>query len=166
VTKRRAIITVAIALLLASASAWSLLRPSETEVYAAVFLQSPEIRPLLTSKPFDCLGPGHVASIPDPLANNFREANARGAKPIPLTALSWQFDTVNPARLEGPGVIAAHQHAAAHGGALVYLSRVGFNAQHDEALFCALGAVGAEYIHLKLEHGEWREVGSDLVWIH
>jgi hypothetical protein len=164
VNKRRAIATLVLATAIATVAAWSLLRPPETNVYAAALAPYPEARPLLTSRPGTCGVGRHAPGIPDSLISSFISANGPDARPISLSSMHWRYDIAPAEKIKAYSILTARNAAASRGGQLVFLSRVGFNPDRSEALFCLEGN-GGWLFYLRLTDGVWKVVQTEPTWI-
>jgi hypothetical protein len=156
-TRRRAILTVVIAAFLAVLSAWIILRPNETAVYAAVLAPVAQYRPMLASKPNLCDAPAHMAGVSDALLSSYRKANAPGTRPLPLVGLRWQYDTVRLEKINPDLMFLAR----AKGHPILKLSRVGFSADGREALLCIESTGGSDYFLLRYAHDGWKVVETE-----
>jgi hypothetical protein len=156
-------VTVGVAAIFAALALWSLVRTNETEVYSAALASFPSARPLLVSRPGTCGAGQHVPGIPDELMARFSNANGPDADAISLSRMRWDYDTTTLTKIDSYSVLAARAAAAKNGGTLLYLSRVGFNEQHSEAVFC-LESTGGLLVYMRREHGEWRMLRTQPTW--
>jgi hypothetical protein len=153
------------AILLCPIGIWSLLAPLETDVYEAVLAPYPELRVVLTSRPSTCKSATQIPSIPDALVKDFFEANGADATPIPLGPLSWTYDTIDGAKLAEFTTAGVNPKVLIPAGAtLLYFSRVGYNSDHSEALFCGESFSGILY-YLRKKEGNWQVVNAVYTWM-
>jgi hypothetical protein len=145
------------------------LRQSETDVYRTALAQYANDHSVLASAPSSCQieSTGHPAfrSLDPGLVSSFLAANAAGTTPISLEALREYF------AIADSDTLAAYQRAGVSSAVLlpgertlVRLSRVGFNRDKSEALFCLESRSGV-LIHLKQQSGSWQQVSTTDVWI-
>ena len=156
-TKHRALITLGTGLLAGVLAALLLLAPRETDVYAAVLDQFPDDRPLLVSRPGTCSATIDVAGVPASLFQRFLLANRPGTATLSLLPMRWNYDL-------GLGDLWSGRVPYPGGRRPLYLSRVGYNEDRTEALFCA-DARGGMLFYLRKEHGTWRLVGTQEIWV-
>jgi hypothetical protein len=76
--------------------------------------------------------------------------------------MRWNYDTTSVQRIAAFSELVAQNAAASKGGTLIYLSRVGFNEQKSEALFC-MESRGTMLFYLRLDHGTWKLVNADVI---
>ena len=153
------------AILLCPIGIWSLLAPLETDVYEAVLAPYPEPSVVLTSRPSTCKSAVKVPSIPDTLVQSFFEANGAASKPIPLGLLSWTYDTIDGAKLAEFTTAGVNPKVLIPAGkTLLYFSRVGYNADHSEALFCGESLSGTLF-YLRKHDGNLRVVNAVSTWL-
>jgi len=149
-----------------AASVWLLSRPSESDVYLAVLAPYSNTSTVLASGPSTCgINSPNVAGIPSTLVASFLAANAPGAKSISLASLNGHFaiaDSAKINRFAAAGVSSSVLMRAQ--GSLVHLSRVGFNSDRSEALFCAEGKDGGLF-HVRLQDGHWQLVNLVSTWV-
>jgi hypothetical protein len=137
---------------------WQLLHSSESDVYLAALDSRTSAAIVLASRPSTCdhgfaALMTHPSGLPEDLVDSFLAANAGGASPISLESLRGRFaiaDGQALARLSAAGVSPAALTSDARG--YIYLSRVGYSSDHDDALFCAEGKQG-DLFHLHRQNG-------------
>jgi hypothetical protein len=156
VTKRRALIAVGTALLLGFAALLSLLLPRETDVYAAALSQFPDTRPLLVSRPGTCSTGHSVQGVPAELVRQFQAANRPGTSALSLLPLRWSYDVGSLSRAYGRATIPRARTP-------VFLTRVGYNDDRTEAVFCA-EARGGLMFYLRKDHGTWKVIRAESTW--
>lgn len=140
-------------------------RPSESDVYLAVLSRNSNSSIVLASNASTCgLKSGPVVGIPDKLLANFLSANAPGTNSISLSALNGHYALADSAQLNryvaasiSPSVALRGQHD------LIRLSRVGFNSDGSEALFCAEAQEGGLF-HVRMQNGHWHLVKFVSIW--
>jgi len=154
--------STSIAVLLATlvaviAAVWLLVRPSESDVYLAVLSPYANSSAVLASNPSTCgIDSTSVAGISAALVSRFLSANAPGTKPISLSALNGHFAIADSTMLKRFMAAGVSSSVLLQGHRdLVRLSRVGFNSDRSEALFCAEGQEGGLF-HVRMQNGHWQ----------
>ncbi|MFT3807840.1 hypothetical protein [Arenimonas sp.] len=136
-TKRKAIATVSIALMLGVVAALSLLHTRETDVFLDLMAPYRDSEKVFVSRPSTCYAEGPIDGVPNALLDSFLAANGPDAEPISLFRLRWHFLTAEARLLDRYPSAADRALASLPGDAsTIDFSRVGFNANRTEALFC------------------------------
>ncbi len=150
--------------ILAVLAIWNNFRLVDADVYLAALVPIAHDSIVLASAPRLC-GADSVShrvfrGIDPVLAANSFEANVAGAAPASLSKLREYFAIADSRKL------IAYERAGVSSGvlirdgrSLVRLSRVGFNPDWTQAVFCAESSSARMLMHLRLEGGAWREVG-------
>jgi hypothetical protein len=151
------------------AALWFNFRTKETDIYLAALAPYSNSTTILISRPSTCLmateaDPG-FKNLPPDLVNDFLAVNAPGAKPVSLNALKEEFSIADTSKLDSytragvPREILIPEQRP-----LVSLSRVGFNHDRTEALFCLESREGF-LLHLRLNNGHWQQVSFVSLWV-
>jgi hypothetical protein len=144
---------------------WLLARPSESDVYLAVLSPYANSSTVLASSPSTCgIKPGSIAGVPSTLVSSFLAANVPGAPSISLSALNGHFALANSAKLNRFTSAGVSPSVLLGGHDLVRLSRVGFNNNRSEALFCAEGRDGGLF-YVRMQNGHWQLVKILPTWL-
>jgi hypothetical protein len=106
----------------------------------------------------------HELGIPDELVSSFLRVNRPGRMALSLIPMRWQYDVTSEQKIKRYSELTARRAANLNGGALVYLSRVGFNDDHSEALFCAESYEGLLF-YMRFDHGSWQVVRIAPTWL-
>ncbi len=162
--------SISIAVILATltcvvAAVWLLGRSSESDVYLAVLSPYANSSIVLASSPSTCgIKPGSIAGVPSNLVSSFLAANAPGSPSISLSALNAHFALANSAKLNRFIGVGVSPSVLVGGHDLVRLSRVGFNSNRSEALFCAEGQDGGLF-YVRMQNGHWQLVKLVPTWV-
>lgn len=160
-TKRTAIFVVGTALALAMLAGWSLSRTRETDVYLAALAPYPSSEATYASRPSTCGGISNENGIPRELISSFLEANGPGSESISLLPLKWQFNTADSAKVDQYSAAGVRDSTLfPQGSTPVIFSRVGFNHDGSEALFCVFGK-GELIMYMRHVRGQWQLVKYD-----
>jgi hypothetical protein len=149
---------------------WQLLPPSDSDVYLAVLGSQTSAAVVLVSRPSIC-DHGVVAisnrppELPEDLFKDFLAANAQDASPVSLERLRDRFAVADGQMLARFGAAGVSPSTLVSGNReLIYLSRIGYNSDHTEALVCVEGKQG-DLFHLKRQDGQWRLVQVTGTWM-
>lgn len=153
--RRSALAAVGIALVLAAIATWSLLGTRETDVYAAALADFANSEAVYLSQPSTCEQDRSPDGIPDPLFQRFVEANRPEAGSIPLKSPRFRHLVADATQVEHSATAGVPISVLLQGNLPVYLSRVGFNDEESEALFCVT-AQGNFFVHMKQTEGHWK----------
>ena len=160
------------ALLLASLAglfllAWSMLEDTDSDVYLAALGSYTRSAVVLASRPSIC----HFETQNDPgldndLFESFLSANESGARPIPLDGLRERFaiaDGSELARYTDAGVSSRTLIPGRR--SITYLSRIGYNADRSESLFCVeMAGLEGNLLQMRRQDGVWRLVRVIRAW--
>ena len=158
-SKNKSILIVLTAIIFAVTSVWILFQPKETDVYFSALRPYASYAPVLTSRPTTCnVTAKSLPSIPSELVSDFLQANSTSAKSISLKALTEKFAVMDSSKQKNQQLIDISSNRKIFDPRmLVYLSRVGYNKNHSEALFCVKG-LGIGLFHLRYQNDRWQQV--------
>ena len=164
-SKRSSIAIITLTLVCFVAAVWQLARPRESDAYLAVLTPYANSSTVLASNPSTCgINSGPVSGVPAQLVSSFLAANAPGSKPISLSALNGSFAVADSRTLNRYTAAGVSPSVLLHGHDLVRLSRVGFNSERSEALFCVEGQDGGLF-YVRIQNGHWLLVNFVSTWV-